>query len=155
MRTSVGKGIVPVLGSPLPSSNDQEEMDIVGTSYYIAPEILERNYNESADIWSLGCILFLMLTGVPPFNGDDDEEILAKVRLGKFSVETLIDAGASDEAIDLIDKMMEFNKDRRITAEQAQSHPWITKNICKEKAKVSDTNNALLNLRSFKMTKKL
>jgi len=136
VRSSLGKGVVPILGVPLPSAEYSDEVDVIGTSYYIAPEVLERNYNESCDIWSLGAILYLMLTGVPPFNGDEDDEIIAKVRLGRFSTETLIDAGASDEAIDLIEKMMEFNKDRRITAEQAQHHPWITKNIRKDKPKV-------------------
>lgn len=128
---------------------------MLGTSYYIAPEVLERNYDESCDIWSLGVIMYLMLTGVPPFNGEDDEEILAKVRTGKYSIETLIDAGASDEAIDLLTKMMEVDRHKRITAEQAQQHPWITKNIRKETAKVEETNIALTNLRSFKLTKKL
>jgi serine/threonine protein kinase len=70
-------------------------------------------------MWSLGVIMYLMLTGVPPFNGKNDDEILDKVRVGKYSEETLIDAGASDEAIDLLKKLLEVDKNRRITAEQA------------------------------------
>ena len=115
VRSSLGKGVVPILGHSLPQASDEQE--VIGTSYYIAPEVLDRSYNESCDVWSLGAILYLMLTGVPPFNGDEDDEIIAKVRIGKYSQETLIDAGASDEAIDLISQMMDINKDRRITAE--------------------------------------
>ena len=91
-------------------------MPVFGTSYYIAPEVLERNYNELCDIWSLGVILYLMLTGCAPFNGANDGEIHAKIRIGKYSLETLVDAGASDDAIDLITHMLEFNKDKRISA---------------------------------------
>jgi calcium-dependent protein kinase len=93
---------VPLLGGPLPSTIDSEDKPIIGTSYYIAPEVLERNYNEACDLWSVGTILYLMLTGVPPFNGVDDDEIIEKVRTGKFSSETLIDAGVSDEALSII-----------------------------------------------------
>ena len=94
-------------------------MEVLGTSYYIAPEVIDRNYDERCDIWSLGVILYLMLTGVPPFNGENDDEILAKVKIGKYSIDTLIDAGASDEAIDLLTKMLEIDRNKRLTAEQA------------------------------------
>ena len=155
VRTTVGKEPVPLIGVPLPSQVEAEDMEVLGTSYFIAPEVLERNYDERCDMWSLGTILYLMLTGVPPFNGADDDEILAKVRQGKYSIETLIDAGASDDAMDFITKLMEFDKSKRLTAEQAQSHPWILKNVRKEKAKETTTNDALANLRGFKMSKQL
>ena len=58
-----------------------------------------------------------MLTGVLPFNGETDEEIMAKVKIGKYSIETLIDAGVSDDAVDLIMKMMELDPSKRISAE--------------------------------------
>ena len=78
----------------------------VGTSYYVAPEVIEKNYNEKCDCWSIGCILYAMLTGVAPFDGETDAEILAKVKRGKYSVETLEDAGVTQPCINFIAKLL-------------------------------------------------
>ena len=51
----------------------------MGTPYYIAPEVLERSYDEKCDIWSIGTILYILLVGYPPFNGKTDKIILDKV----------------------------------------------------------------------------
>merc|ERR1711957_946712 len=51
----------------------------LGTPYYIAPEILQKKYNEKCDVWSCGVILYIMLSGTPPFNGRDDKEIMDNV----------------------------------------------------------------------------
>ena len=48
---------------------------VVGTSYYIAPEVLNHAHNEKCDIWSIGVIAFMFLSGKAPFNGETDEEI--------------------------------------------------------------------------------
>ena len=53
---------------------------ILGSIYYIAPEVLlQRPLMKESDMWSIGCIMYLMLTGRPPFNGDTDSEIAAKI----------------------------------------------------------------------------
>ena len=56
-----------------------------GTAYYIAPEVLRGEYNEQCDMWSMGVILYVLLCGSPPFNAKEDEEILKKVKEGKFT----------------------------------------------------------------------
>ena len=64
---------------------DDEKMELfLGTAYYIAPEVISGDYNEKCDVWSIGVILYILLSGIPPFNGKDDEQIMAKVRKGKF-----------------------------------------------------------------------
>ena len=55
-----------------------------GTCYYVSPETLRGSYNEKCDVWSLGVILFMMLSGYPPFDGDTDREILDSVRRSTY-----------------------------------------------------------------------
>lgn len=58
---------------------------ILGTPFYMAPEVFSRSrYNEKCDMWSLGVILFCMLTGQPPFYGRSDEEVIQKVKIGVY-----------------------------------------------------------------------
>ena len=58
---------------------------MLGTAYYIAPEVLRGSYNQMCDMWSIGVIVYILLSGCPPFSGSTDEEIMNKVRKGKYN----------------------------------------------------------------------
>lgn len=56
------------------------ENKIIGTSYYVAPEVLAKNYDQRCDIWSLGVLLYIITTAAPPFQGENDSEIIDNVK---------------------------------------------------------------------------
>ena len=73
-----------------------------GTPYYIAPEVLNNNYDEKCDLWSIGVILYILLCGYPPFNGATDEQIIKNVKRGVFYTDEEEWATISPEAINLV-----------------------------------------------------
>lgn len=86
-----------------------------GTPYYISPEVLAGNYDQSCDIWSAGVILYILLSGVPPFFGDSDPEILESVLKGEYSMTIPELNKVSESAKDLIKNMI-TKPDKRFTA---------------------------------------
>ena len=96
-----------------------------GTPYYTAPEVVKGSYNEKCDVWSCGVIMYIMLCGYPPFNGDTDEEILQTVAKGKFIYPKQEWHHVSKEAKDLIEKILVVKPEKRLSAAEALSHPWI------------------------------
>ncbi|CAD8061662.1 unnamed protein product [Paramecium primaurelia] len=99
----------------------------LGTPYYIAPEVLKRNYNEKCDVWSCGVILYIMLCGYPPFGGQD-QEILQNIEIGKYEFDPEDWNKISEEAKNLIKKMLTKDYTQRISAQEAFNDPWIQKN---------------------------
>ncbi|XP_042830903.1 ribosomal protein S6 kinase alpha-3 isoform X1 [Panthera tigris] len=99
------------------------------TANFVAPEVLKRQgYDAACDIWSLGVLLYTMLTGYTPFaNGPDDtpEEILARIGSGKFSLSGGYWNSVSDTAKDLVSKMLHVDPHQRLTAALVLRHPWI------------------------------
>ena len=96
----------------------------VGTAYYVSPEILQGSYSEKCDIWSAGVILYILLSGDPPFNGPSDVEIYKKIAEMKFDFPERKWANISDQAKDLIKHMIAPEKDR-YNARQVMEHPWM------------------------------
>lgn len=81
-----------------------------GTPYYIAPEVLRGDYNEKCDIWSVGVILFIMLSGKPPFNGPTEDIILKRVKKGAWEMKGDAWQEISAEAKDLVAKLLEMDQ---------------------------------------------
>ena len=87
------------------NQNKNEKMKKkVGTSYYVSPEVLNGEYNEKCDIWSAGVILYILLSGQPPFNGSNDKKIYKKIMKLDYNFNKDIWKNISLDAIDLIKK---------------------------------------------------
>ena len=96
----------------------------VGTSLYMAPEVLNKNYTSACDTWSLGVILFIMLCGCPPFDGDEDSEIYQAILDQEFDFSDEVWEEVGDEAKDLITNILVDEK-KRLTPKECLSHPWV------------------------------
>ncbi len=107
--------------------SESKNKALVGSSYYIAPEVIRGKYDELCDLWSIGVVMYIMLVGTPPFNGEDDDDILRAVSIGKYETSYPQYTSLSNEAKDLITKLLKFNPNERITAEQALQHPWFNR----------------------------
>lgn len=108
-------------------SKNTLEKTVVGSSYYIAPEVLKKKYNEKCDTWSAGVMLHMFLVGKAPFDGEEDDEILMKIKQGKFNTKNTKFLNSSKEVQDLIKKLLEVKVDKRLSAREALQHPWFVK----------------------------
>ncbi|KAI5080044.1 hypothetical protein GOP47_0005523 [Adiantum capillus-veneris] len=99
--------------------------DVVGSAYYVAPEVLRRHYGPEADVWSIGVILYILLSGVPPFWAETEQGIFDAIIEGHVDFTSdpwpLISSGAKD----LIRKMLNQNVKERIGTQAILNHPWI------------------------------
>ena len=115
----------------------------------MAPEVLDGNYDERADLWSIGVILYVMLSGRPPFDGSTEDEILAKVKIGKFEFREEYWADKSSDVQDLIKRLIEVDPEKRISAKDAINHKWIKTKI-KQKFDKKLINTCLDELKTFR-----
>lgn len=97
----------------------------IGTSYYLAPEVLKESYDEKCDVWSCGVIMYILLSGYPPFNGNSNVDIYHNIQNNPpyFSGEEWKDI--TKEAIDLIKFMLTKNPAKRYSAEMCLNHKWF------------------------------
>ncbi|GJY14747.1 calcium-dependent protein kinase 24-like protein [Tanacetum coccineum] len=99
--------------------------EIVGSPYYMAPEVLKRNYFEQIDVWSAGVILYILLCGVPPFWAETEEGIAQAVIKGDINFKRDPWPRVSEDAKSLVKGMLEQNPYERLTVEEALENQWI------------------------------
>mmetsp|Transcript_26040 Transcript_26040/g.71417 ORF Transcript_26040/g.71417 Transcript_26040/m.71417 type:complete len:355 (+) Transcript_26040:634-1698(+) len=97
-----------------------------GTPGYVAPEILEgRKYDQRADMWSVGVILYILLGGYPPFIENTQRELFRKIKRGDYEFHEEYWGTVSTEARTLIGSLLTVDPKKRLTAEDALTNPWI------------------------------
>lgn len=100
--------------------------DMVGTPLYVAPEVLlRRPYGCLADMWSLGVVVHILLTGAPPFDDDNLVQLVNLVKQAPVKFDSDIWSYVSDSARDFVSQLLTRDLSKRLTAAQALAHPWL------------------------------
>lgn len=127
--------------------------EIVGSPYYMAPEVLKRNYGPEIDIWSAGVILYILLCGIPPFWAETEQGVAQAI------IHAVVDfrrdpwPKVSDKAIELVKKMLDPDPKKRLTAQEVLDHPWLQD--AKSVPNVSLGESVKARLKQFSMMNKL
>eukprot|EP00210_Caulerpa_lentillifera_P006070 g5799.t2 len=126
---------------------------IVGSAYYVAPEVLRKKYSKEADIWSCGVILYILLSGYPPFYGETESTIFDAIMEGKFDMVSDPWPYISDGAKDCVKRMLVQDVSKRATAAEILKHNWMKENGA---ASEKPMNNAVVErLKGFTAMNKL
>ncbi|XP_022744388.1 CDPK-related kinase 1-like [Durio zibethinus] len=104
---------------------DERLNDIVGSAYYVAPEVLHRSYGTEADMWSIGVIAYILLCGSRPFWARTESGIFRTVLKADPSFDEAPWPSLSPEATDFVKRLLNKDYRKRLTAAQALSHPWL------------------------------
>ncbi|KAM0006213.1 putative protein kinase CAMK-CDPK family [Helianthus debilis subsp. tardiflorus] len=104
---------------------DERLNDIVGSAYYVAPEVLHRSYGTEADMWSIGVIAYILLCGSRPFWARTESGIFRAVLKADPSFDEAPWPSLSTEAVDFVKRLLNKDYRKRLTASQALSHPWL------------------------------
>ncbi|KAG4154876.1 hypothetical protein ERO13_D03G079900v2 [Gossypium hirsutum] len=99
--------------------------DLVGSAYYVAPEVLRRRYGPEADIWSAGVTLYVLLSGVPPFYGETEQSIFDSILRGNIDFSSDPWPSISSSAKDLVRKMLRDDPKERLSASEVLNHQWM------------------------------
>ena len=97
----------------------------VGTSFYVAPEVLKREYDYRCDNWSLGVIMYVMLSGMPPFYAKTDSVVFSQIAKGDFEFDGDVWTEVSDEAKILLKRFLVVDPNKRISTREAINDDWF------------------------------
>lgn len=98
-----------------------------GSPYYIAPEVFLQKYTQKIDIWSMGVVLYIMLSGKVPFPGRTEPEIIHNVIKGVYHFNHPAFVNVSDECKDLINNCLVKDSENRYTSSKALQHSWMSR----------------------------
>ena len=118
----------------------------VGTPFYMSPEMIDGNSVPQSDIWSVGIIVYLMLTGKYAFKAEQGENLYEKIKNTEIDMKPLIESECSEEAKDFIQKCLKKKYTERMTTTQCLEHAWINKFCIKKDSNLlnGDTVDTLL-----------
>lgn len=127
-----------------------------GTPAFVAPEVVQGiPYNTKADMWSVGCILYFLLAGYPPFQDKTHHGLFRKIRGGDYVFHDQYWKSISLEAKQLISLLLTTDPSKRPTATQALKHRWLTPHMCNNKLRSSDLSSSLTEIKRFHARRKL
>ena len=109
------------------AKTNQKLHTVAGTPYFISPEVLNGNYGKECDIWSLGVVLYLLINGKYPFDGNSRAEVFGKIQRGDYTITDSVKQRVTPECIDLIKRMLTVDRSKRISGDNALKHPWFIK----------------------------
>ena len=154
MITDTGSVRLIDFGLSKASRGNRNLTTVAGTPYYMAPEVLEGNYGAKADIWSLGVLMYTLVSGYLPFQGQTSAEVFRKIKEAEFRFNHVEFDSVSSECKDLITKLLVANPKKRISGKDALSHPWFKKALNKgssdQKIGTPISDDVINRLRSFK-----
>ncbi|KAK9082754.1 hypothetical protein Scep_029225 [Stephania cephalantha] len=123
--------------------------EIVGSPFYMAPEVLRRNYGPQVDVWSAGVILYILLCGVPPFWAATEEGIAQAIVRSVVSFDRDPWPKVSEDAKDLVRGMLDPNPYSRLTAQEVLDHNWLRNAKIKKLSCVSLGENVCARIKQF------
>ena len=123
----------------LATSNNKDKKS-VGTPYYMSPEMINGESCAKSDIWSVGVIVYLMLTGKFPFEANGENNLFDVIKNEKYDVTPLEECECSEEAKDFIEKCLKKKIENRISTSGALKHPWILKFCAKNDTNLLNTD---------------
>jgi calcium-dependent protein kinase len=129
----------------------------VGSPYYIAPEVLERNYNNKCDIWSAGVLLYILLIGFPPFNGKTQDDIFNSIQRGTINTQLPEWNKLSSLTKDFLLQLLCNDSTLRLSAQECLKHPWLQDESTSQYTYCSNETmqSVLSNIISFNAKEKL
>ena len=113
-----------------PKGKKNEKLSgIIGTAFYCSPEVIENNYDYEIDEWACGVMMYILLTGYPPFTGEDEDSIFENVLHQRLNLDVPQLKNVSESCKDLIGKLLNKNANRRIKSEEALKHEFFINGV--------------------------